>query len=168
MWLRSKTDRAIAAYLASTVAGATAYPANSPADRVFPCITVKASDGRPDPQFSGVYRCSVTVEVQYSPDNDTGSDGEMARVRLDALADKVAEALMQSDNDQNLKATANAITAAARAKAVASPIYDADLADFTCDLVFETGFAGGRTNDEGSAWVELLTFEADVCGKALE
>lgn len=167
MSIRSKTDRAIAAYLTGVGVGATVYPANSPGDRAFPCITVKASEGRPNPQFSGVYRCSVTVEIQHTQDNDTGGDGDAARVALDVLTEAVHSAMMQSDNGEDLALTAGAITSAARAKAVSSPVYDADLAAFTCSFWFETGFAGGRTNDEGSAWVELLTFEADVCGKAL-
>ena len=90
------------------------------------------------------------------------------------------DAMMQSDNDEDLKATRDAITVAGRKLAIATDQTpeallaaknNADMAAFSMTGLYDTGLDGGNPKNseggvEGSYWCEDILFEAVCAGNA--
>lgn len=164
--LGSKLDRAIVAYLISAAAGTAAdiLPANSRAKKNYPVTVVQSRRGIPNPDLSGNYLVDVRVMVEYSAVQEPNeANAEKNRVAADLRLAKTYDALMQSDNDEDLRATCGLIEAAGRALVNAGSATDkannADMADFSINGWYDKGFERGEPDQEGCAWVEVLNFQ---------
>ena len=172
MSLRSKCDRAITAYLQSMGVAGDIYPANSSAEREVPCVTVLSHSGRAEVPITGIYRFQVRIRIQgHAGQQPDETNPEAQRVSLDELVVGVSDAMMQSGDGDDLQATAAAITASGRALATDPDAQraanNADMVDFTCQSLYDTGLDGGNPSTgggvDGNYWVEDLLFEAVCC-----
>ena len=172
--LRSKTGRAIAAWLIAQNAGTIAdtFPDYTQAERAYPSTTVKVVRGMPDPPLTGNYRCTVRVSIKGSAAKDANDPGDPGRVAFDARVASVIDALLKSDDDQTFRAVAGGVSAAGRALAVpanqspdalAFAQQNADMVDFTCGEWNDMGFGEGAADAEGCSWEEVVIFEAVTC-----
>lgn len=178
--LRSKLNRAIAAYLISKGVGGPSDtgPANARTLSTYPRTTVRATIGKPEPPLTGNYRVPVHVSIKASATQEPDEPNlDIARKLFDERLANVFDALMQSDDDQTLRKTADDITAAGRALAVAvdaSPeavqfaANNADMVDFTLLGWYDGGFGDGEPDAEGNAWEEILIFEALCCASNVD
>lgn len=176
MALRSKLDRAIVAYLQDRGVSENIYPANCSIERQTKNVTVWSHNGTPSEQFSGSYSFQVMIEIENSATQQPNEPNpEKQRAELDELTEDTHDALMQTEDNENLKATAEAITLAGRELAVTdgTPEGDkraennADMAEFTCQWWEESGLTGGRPNVEGGAFKEVLMFRAIAAGRVI-
>ena len=165
--VRSKLDRAIAAYLVSAGAGTVAdtFPYSSTASKSYPNTTVWAQRAIPDPPMTGIRRVTVHVSIKGSAVNAPKEQNpEQARVAFDARVSAVYDALMQTEDGETFNATAEAITEAGRALAESDDATvaanNADMADFTCSGWYDAGEGGGEAKAPGCSWEEILIFEA--------
>ena len=179
--LRSKLNRAIAAYLISSGCGSIGdiYADESTFENFYPNTTVTAKLSRPDSPFTGNRRITVYVSIKGSAvlaDGET--DTTQPRVQFDARVALTMDALLQTDDNQTLRFTAAAITAAGQALAVdksngVDPAQaqfaqdNADMADFTCLSWFENGEGDGEADAEACSWEEILMFDAIACASAI-
>jgi hypothetical protein len=178
--LRSKLNRAITAYLISVGAGGPedTGPANARTLSKYPRTTIRAGVGKAEPPLTGNYRVTVYISVKGSAVQDPKEPNpEAARIAFDTRLATVFDALMQSDDDQTLRATKSAINAAGRALAVAVDGSDeaiqfaannADMVDFTVIGWYDAGFGDGEPNEEGTSWEEILIFEALACSSNVD
>lgn len=159
--VRSKLARAIAAYLIAQGAGTAedTSAANVTDDSTYPRTTVRPGIASPNPPLTGNYRIRVMISIKGSAVSDIGQN---ARVSFDTRVGAICDAMMNSDDSQTLIATAQGITAAGRALAIADD--NADMSDFTCLDVYDAGFGEGEASSEGTSWEEVLLFDADCCG----
>lgn len=170
--LRSKLDRAICAYLIAQGVGTAddVSPWNSVTTNTYPLTTVHSTISKPEVNFTGNRRISVQISIKGSAANATNNDDpDSVRAAFDARVAETMDALMQTDDEQTLNYTANAITAAGRALATSSPKDNADMADFTLMEWYESGEGDGPTgpDEEACAWNEILMFDAVCCASAL-
>lgn len=171
--LRSKLNRAIAAYLVSVGAGSIedVAPANSAGSSKYPNTTVRATMSKADVALTGLRRISVQISIKGSATigiNEPNKD--VSRLNFDTRVANTDDALMQTDDGQTLRATAGLIAAAGRALAVVVDPNDpksvlfaannADMVDFTCQGWYDVGEGDGEANEEGCSWEEILMFEA--------
>ena len=177
--LRSKLSRAIAAYLVSLNnqcgTAADIFSIESRADRGYPNTTCRGFQAQPEVPFTGNETVTVRISVKGSA---TLTDAQAAivpvnqnapRLAFDARVAATSDALMQSDdNSVSLGAVADLINAAAYAMAVADPVNNGDLADFTLQSWYDKGNADGEADAEGCSWEELLVFEASCCPSKLD
>jgi hypothetical protein len=170
--LPSKLSRAIAAYLVA--AGAV------PAERCFPIFTsrerpndgpivdVVPGVGQRSPALSGNFRFPINIIISGSAKRASHEGGnpntakDTARIAFDAQVGAVREALMQTETNTDLKATAEMINAAAYAKAVADAESNGDLDELTIMDWYEGVFGPGKSEDDRHDWVMVVQFEADV------
>jgi hypothetical protein len=177
--LRSKLNRAVAAYLIGAGVGpaASIKPANVRTPKVFTDsvnTTVRARLGKPDIKFSGNYNILLHLIIRGSAMTSNEQPGdEDARQLFDARIAAVYDAMMQSDNGTGLEWAANAITDAGRALAT-TDIWDdapasahADMADFTMLDLQDGGFGDANPNEQEHIWEEILVFECVVCGSVV-
>jgi hypothetical protein len=171
--LRSKVNRAIAAYLVTQGAGGPddVSPANSTGKKGFPFTTVQATLSKPEVQLTGLRRVSVHISIKGSAvQNPDEPNPDQSRKDFDDRVGATYDAMMQSDDGQTLRATADAITTAGRALAVdasngVDPVQvlraanNADMVDFTCQNVYDTGEGDGEADGEGCSWEEILMFD---------
>jgi hypothetical protein len=172
--LRSKLNRAICAYLLTFEDTGTAQdisPGNSQSKNVYPLTIVHSTIARPNPPLTGIYQITVHISVKGSATQTNGEPNpEFARVQFDQRLAATYDAMMQSDDNQSLLATAKGISAAGRALAVdasngadANQVQfaanNADMVDFTCEAVYDGGFGDGKPDEEGCSWVEILIFD---------
>ncbi len=184
--LRSKLNRAIVAYLISVGAGSRndTFAANvnrssigqhKPGNNT----TVQATLSKPEPYLTANRRITVHVRIRGSATQSPKEPNwEAARTTFDERVGAVYDALLQSDNAQNLRATAQAITAAGRALAVADDpsnpqsvqqaANNADMVDFTCLGWYDMGEGDGEPQQEANAWEEVLVFDALCCGSNVD
>ncbi len=170
--LRSKLNRAIAAYLVSAGAGGVndVTPANTVGKSDYPNTTVRSTLSKVEVAFTGLRRISVQISIKGSAVNAVNEPNkDVSRVNFDTRVATTEDALMQTDDDQTLLATADNITAAGRALAVPADGSDAaaliaannaDMVDFTCQAWYEAGNGDGEASDPGCSWEEILMFEA--------
>lgn len=177
--LPSKLSRAICAYLVSAnIDQKQVYPHYTAKERTFangPIVTPMIYPGQPDPVLVGNKRFKVGIQIRGGEAND-GSDGagEAKRVEFDAFVGEVNEALMQSDNQQNLDFTAAAIKTAGRSLAVAgTPTQEADkedwrkaannadMADFSITQWVDATIGAGEATD--CKWEIVIMFDAAAC-----
>ena len=170
--LRSKLNRAIAAYLVSQGCGGVGdvVPANSRQPKSYPNTTVQSTLSKPEVPLTGLRRVTVHISIKGSAVIDPSEPNpEVARINFDKRVAQTYDALMQSDDDETLRATAAAITEAGRALAVPaddSPeaaqfaANNSDMEDFTCSSWYDMGEGDGEPSGEGCAWNEILIFEA--------
>lgn len=161
--LRSKNDRAIAAYLRSAVdsvdSGVPIYPANYSGERTLPLVDVLTAQGPENPPLSGNHLLSVRVRIEYPAANQPGQENPKAnRLALDAMAEAVFDALHLTDNDVDYSATAAAINDAAAAQALADPTNDGDLDDYTCLHFSGVEYFGGPDDGESNNFIEVIRF----------
>ena len=152
--IRSKLNRAIAAYLVSAGAGRAAdvLLANTSQPKGFPNTTIRSAIAKPEVQFVSLYMVTVHIVIRESAVSSN-------RVAFDQRISATFDAMMQSDDGQSLKATAALITAAGRALATTDPENNADMADFTCQAVHEGGCGDGEPDKDGTYWEEILIFD---------
>jgi len=170
--IRSKLNRAIAAYLVSVGAGGPddISTGNDISSRGYPNTTVKATLSKSEIPLTGLRRITVHISVKGSavsaPDEP---NPDQPRLDHDARIAATYDALMQSDDGHTLRATADAITAAGRALATPTDGTDAaaqlaannaDMADFTCEGWYDVGEGDGEPDESGASWEEILIFEA--------
>lgn len=177
--LASKLSRAICAYLVSAgIDQKQVYPQFTAKDRTFkngPIVTPQIYPGQPLPKLTGNKRFKVGMQVKGPETNDgSAGAGEAQRVAFDAFVGKVNKALMQSDDDQTLRATATAINAAGRALATAGDqtveeakedwrkaANNADMPDFTVTQWVDSTIGAGEASD--CKWEIVIMFDADAC-----
>lgn len=179
MSLRSKCDRAIVAYLRGKGVCDNIYPANFSGERTLPNVTPLCHSGRPEVDMQGNYRFQVRIRCEgHAAQQPEEINPEAQRVELDELTEAVDQAMMQSGNDEDLKAMCGLITKAGRDLAGPSdgtPAGDfraknnADMKDFTVTGFYDAGLDGGNPKNsdgavEGSYWVEDLLFQMVACG----
>jgi len=167
--LRSKLDRAVVAYLISVGAGSDkdTFPANSIESTEYPLTVAQTLGGIPDPVLVGNYKMRIAVSVKGSVSKfiDDTND-QAARMAHDERVSDVFDALMQSDDDRTLRATARLINAAGRALAmypVDIAAHNADMADFTIIQWLDGGFGDGKSDEAGCDWIETLYFDVIAC-----
>jgi hypothetical protein len=179
--LQSKLERAIVAYLISKQCGTAAdiFPFESVRTRSFPNTTVDTAIAVPDPLGSGNYRIPTLTSVKGSAAVAPGAVNPAApRMAFDARVALTGDMLAQTDNQEDLKATAVDITTIGRALAVdasngADPVQvqiaanNADMADFTIHAWFERGFGKTTAKDDGCAWEIVILHEAVCCASAI-
>jgi len=158
--VRSKLSRAIAAYLISAGCGTAVdtSASNVTSDSTYPRTTVKSGIATPEVPMSGIYRIRVMISVKGSAANSF--DNADMRVAFDNRVAAVYDAMMQSSDG-----TANEITTAGRA--IRTTTGNSDMADFTCMSLYDGGFGEGEASEEGTAWEEILIFDAVCCASAL-
>lgn len=163
--LRSKLNRAIVAYLVSASATspdiggeANISPENDFGTKGYPNTTVHATMSTPEVQMTGLRRIRTLITIK----GRLKKEDESLRLAFDKRVAATQDALMLSDDGQTLGYTAAAITAAGRALAVSDPTNNADMADFTCQAIYDAGEGDGVPDEEGSAAVEVLMFDI-VC-----
>lgn len=172
--IRSKLDRAIAAYLVKAECGGVddILPAKSSKEKKYPNTVVHSTLSKPEVQFTGLRRCHVQIHLRGRA---VPNDNDQSRIQFDDRVAATADAMMISDNGgQSLDAVAIAITEAGRAlaidqssgtdpKAAAIAAQNADMADFTCIEVIDAGEGDGEdTDSQGCSWHEVLLFDI-VC-----
>lgn len=172
--IRSKHNRAIVAYLISQGIGSNddTTPANSVGSNTYPRTTVRSMIAKPNPNHTGDYRITTHISIKGTATNKANEPNpEQARVEFDKRVGQTCDALMMTDNNINLKFTASSITTAGRALAVAIDASgaailfaanNADMADYTCDQWYDGGSGDGEPDEQGTAFEEILIFEA-VC-----
>jgi len=170
--LRSKLDRAVAAYLVSVGAGGPndCLPHNTVLANTYPNTDVHSTLSRPEVALTGLRRVMVHISIKGSAVNKPDEPNvDQGRVEFDKRVGVTMDALMESDDGQTLRATARAITAAGRALAVAVDGSDAailkaannaDMVDFTCQAWYDAGEGDPETNADGCSWENILMFEA--------
>lgn len=168
----SKLERAIVAYLISVDCGdeEDIFHSMSMGTRGFPNTTVLPVNGTPEPKFTGDYRIQVWVSIKGSASTGTDETNPLAgQVAFIQRVQQTWDALMQTDDEQTLRYTATAITAAGRALAVAVDASDeaiqfaannADMADFTVIEWEDAGFGQGKADPQGHDWERVLMFSA--------
>lgn len=166
--LRSKNDRAVAAYITPIAQAVdpsvSIYPANYSLERAFPIIDVSTSQGSESPPFSGNHSLNVRVRIEYPAANQPGqSNPQSNRLALDSMVDAVFDAFHKSDNGCDYQATAALITAAGRALASSDPTNHADMADYTCIQFMGVEYVGGAEAEESSSFVEMIRFQMYAC-----
>jgi hypothetical protein len=171
--VRSKLNRAIAAYLVSVGCGGVddVLPANVRTFKTYPNTLVRATMSTPDPPLTGVREVTVHISIkgtatEYPNEPNPGT----SRVAFDDRVAQTYDALMQSDDGETLRATAEAITESGRALAVAvddsadavlCAQNNSDMLDFTCSAWYDMGEGeGDGTSAEGTSWEEVLIFKA--------
>lgn len=161
--LRSKNDRAIAAYLRAAVDSVDStvpiYPANYSGIRSVPLVDVFTTQGAESPPLSGNHILSVKVRIEYPAANqpdDTNSESK--RLALEAMATAVFDALHLTDNGVNYDATAAAITEAGNALATSDPSNNADMDDYTCMMFYGVEYFGGQDDGESNNFIEVIRF----------
>ena len=177
--LPSKLSRAIGAYLVSAgIDQSQVFPHFSAKERTFengPIVSPLIYPGQPSPSFTGDRRFKVGLQVKGNEANDgSAGAGEAARLIFDAFVGQVGEALMQSDDETTLRATATLINTAGRALAVAGTsdeesekedwrkaVNNADMEDFTVTQWIDSTFGGGEAKD--CSWEIMIMFEATAC-----
>lgn len=170
--LRSKVNRAVAAYLVSQGCGSfqDTVAANTQAPTGYPNTTVHATLSLAEVNMTGLRRVKLQISIKGSATTDPGQPNEdSVRVQFDNRIALVYDAMMQTDDGQTLRYTARAITAAGRALAVSqqpgNPDSDqlaannADMVDFTCQAVYDMGEGDGEPSEDGTAWEEILLFD---------
>jgi hypothetical protein len=174
--LQSKLERAIVAYLVSKGCGTNLdiFPFESLRDRSLFLpgstgnTTIQTSTALVDIQFTGNYRIPVLVSVQGSISQGPGATNPGGpRVAFDGRVAVTGDFLNQTDNGQNLQATATDITAAGRLLATTGSAQEqannADMVDFTINGWFEKGFGKGEAKEANAAWEIVLLFECVCC-----
>jgi hypothetical protein len=173
--LRDRNDRAIVAYLKPFIGLTNIYPQNWSGNRAFDpngLIDVGTQQGPESPPFSGCFIMDVRVRVKFpmALQNDD-ADFALKRVQLDALVDKVFDAMRQTDDQQTYSALAGLITAAGNSLAVDStnggdPLAvqkakdNADMVNYTCLNFFGIDLVGAPEGEQGSlTFVELMKFK---------
>lgn len=153
-------------------------PFNSRKAKGYPNTTIHATLSKPEVALTGLRRIRVHVSVKGSAVKKVkGEPDEAARMRFDQRVGETCDALMQSDDGETLRATAEAITAAGRALAVpaddsafaaAFAAANADMAEFTCQGWYDAEEGDGAADEEGCAWEEVLVFEALCSGSDVD
>lgn len=158
----SKLERALVAYLIGADCGTAADVLNSMSSegRTFPNTTIFPMSGSPEPKFTGDYRIQAWFSIKGSASQAVDAPARTAELAFRTRVQKTFDALMQTDNEQDLSYTAAAITAAGRA--LATDPNDADMADFTVILWEDAGFGQGKAEAEGHDWERVLIFSAIV------
>lgn len=170
--LRSKLDRAICAYLVSAGCGSPKdiLPNNSVEPSTYPNTTVRSTISKPEVPLTGLRRIMVHISIKGSATvTNKEPNQQLPRVLFDRRVSDTYDAMMQSDDDQTLRATARAITAAGRAlavpidpanaEAVQFAANNADMTEFTCQGVYDAGEGDGMADADGCSWEEILMFE---------
>jgi hypothetical protein len=179
--LRSKNDRAICAYLIKAGCGSVddTLPNASTAKRAYPNTTVHSTISKVEENFTGNRRIRVNISIKGKASQSVQDpDSKQSRINFDQRIAQTDDALMQTDNEQDLSFTAAAITAAGRALAVdlsngADPAQkqlaadNADMADYTCLNWYEAGEGDGPADAEGCSWEEIIMFDAVCCASAI-
>lgn len=173
--LRSKLDRAVAAYLIAQKVGTgtNVFPANRSGDIDLaegPVIIVRSHSGTPEHPLGGIWRFRVEVSIHGSAaPQPTDTSDQTERLALDQMTAQAGDALGQSADDmQSYQATADGITAAAQASAVVANSNNADLVDFTLQFWGVAGLDGGNPRAQGApmdttVFKEFMDFEAVCC-----
>lgn len=173
--VRSKLNRAIAAYLVSRGAGSVddTVPANTTTPLNYPQTVVRATLSKPEVAFTGIRRVTVHVVIKgqaVKNPPDSAAPADTARQAFDDRVAAIYDALMQSSG-HSLKATAQAVTASGRAldsddndatDGWTARALNTDMSDFTCSAWYDAGEGDGEPEAEGCDWVETLIFEA-IC-----
>ena len=168
--LQSKLERAICAYLVLKGCGTKKdiFPAESDRTRSFPNTTINTGIATPDVKFTGNYRIPVIISVKGSAALAPGAAPGTPREAFDARVALTGDMLNQTENNQNLQATAVDVTSAGRALAGSSDpaerLLNADMVDFTIQGWFEMGFGKGEAMEEGCNWEIVILFDAVCCG----
>src|ERR1035437_5076897 len=120
--IRSKLNRAIVAYLIEKGCGSAddTFPENTQKNRTYPVTTVRAGVATPAVPLTGIRSVPVHITIRGSAatNPDTRVVVVDAREAFDLRLSAVYDALMQSDDNRTLRATAAAITSAGRALTV--------------------------------------------------
>lgn len=179
----SKLDRAIVAYLVGLMnpdigSKDDIFPCNYQEQNSLPCTIVTAKRATPRTPIVGNYEWQVHIAIKSialaADDESQGGNPGMNRVLIDKRVSATNDALMQTDDQATLDATAAAITTAGRALAVpvdGSPEAaqlaqnNADMADFTCLQWLDGGFERGTP--EAGHFMEVLIFNAVACASAI-
>lgn len=173
--LRSKNDRAVAAYIKSILpsqyASVPIYVSHDSRDRTQAAglIDVITSQGPEEPMFTGNHILNVKIRVQSPALNQPGgTNPDKTRVDFDALVDVVFDAFHITDNGCDYAKTASLISTAGRALKTTGTVQakanNADMDAYTCQYVQGITYAGAP--DEGSgalAFVEVLVCQMRAC-----
>ncbi len=170
--LRSKLARAGAAYLIS-VGGDCGDATNifhdlSANQRPYPNTTFRCTLSKPETPFTGNRRVQIHVSIKgqlvIDPDNP---NSQASRIAFDKRVAATVDALMQTDDEQTLRATAGLITDAGNALLASDPASNSDMGDFTCLDWYEAGEGEGMADADGCSWEEVIMFEAIACPSAI-
>ena len=170
--LQSKINRAIKAYLVTagvvTVQDCHAQPDSY--ERTLPLTEIGTGDGI---EFEGLGNWqfpSVTLKLE-----DTGivqptvPNQNQPRIDANTRMTAIWNALNLSDDATTLDYVARQVTAAAWAKAIADPVDNGDLADFTM-IKWYVGDRGGpqqKTEAGMTFWERVISFSCVACDAAL-
>lgn len=170
--LRSKVNRAVAAYLVSVGAGSfeDTVAANTRTPTGYPNTTVHATLSHAEVNMTGLRRVKLQISIKGSATTDPNDPNpDDTRVQFDNRIGLVYDAMMQTADGQTLHETARLITLAGRALAVSMQPGDpkadqlaqnnADMVDFTCQAVYDMGEGDGEPSEDGTAWEEILLFD---------
>jgi hypothetical protein len=180
--LPSKLSRAIRFYLIQNGVGDPAHVFHMFDNRlrdlsVLPITIVTVGKGDPDAPFTGDNQYTVFVTTKFIElAQQTDTNSESYRVTFDAAVGAARMPLMQSDDNQTLKATYKAINAAAAMMPVTPPnptadqiqfaANNADMADFTIMQWLEGYYGPGKAEDCSFEIVQV--FQAIACEQTIE
>lgn len=175
--LRSKLNRAIAAYLVNAGCGSIddILPANATVSIGYPNTVINSRGGVPEIPMTGIYRVTVYIQVRGTATDANGEPNLQAgRIAFDQRVAQTYDALMQGDNGIDLTYTAAQINAAGRGlatpfdnspAAISLAKNNSDMVDFSIvgNGWYDKGFGDGEPDEEGCAWMEVMIFEAVCC-----
>lgn len=181
--LRDKNDRAIRAFIYDTVKGVNSnlpiYISRDPESRDVATapglVDVKTVQGPESPPGSGNYFLTVMVQAKMPGTDQPDQSANTNHGFLNDLIDALHDVLHQSDNGQDYHATAKLISEAGNLlitdqssgtdeAETARATADADMANYSCLAVIHTSIGGDHQPDEGSNYIELITFQVNVIG----
>ena len=139
-----------------------------------PLLDIKTTSCVPVLPFTANYTCTVDLFFKFSAVvEDADPDPGSYRRMMDEFIGVVGYSLFRGDYGDGLPAVCAAINAAARALAVADPVNNADMADFTISNLtpgahrrgYPIGAEGGV---DSSCWVEQRTIEVIACSRNID
>lgn len=162
--LPSKLSRAIRAYLISQgVAQPTqcfAQPNSS--DHTLPATEIESGEGGEQHYEGGNYEFNVEVRLFDDAVDDPAAPRATENAAIKRFTD-TWNALNLSNDGVTLDLTAQNITAAAQAAAVAAPVNDGDLSDFTLIKMWADGIGDRFKDAAGTFWVQSGRFRCVCC-----
>jgi len=171
----TQTERALRALFIANAAGTAddIFISNDWRDRPGTLTDIIAQSSRHATENSGDEIWTVAIQNKFPAAPQPGEENpEALRVAIDERVGLQMAALAQSDDNQTLKFTTTAISAAGRALTTAGSDMDqannADMADFTCLFIRYLGATRGRSDEDSATWVEVRNYEITTCASDVD
>lgn len=175
--LGTQVERALKAWLVECGAGTAGDIFISNDSRRHPengvYTTIVAQTSMPVEETSGNERVQVVIQHFFPASVQPGNSNiESHRLAIDRRVGLQMAALQQSDDTDSLAYTWKSVTTYGRLLAstgsAQSQENNADMVNFTCQLVRYAGSTRGRPEDEEKSWVEVRNYEVRACSSNVD